>query len=81
VRRALGQTMTEEVLRNIIIQRGAKGLTVEDLAELTGIEIAPPPQDEKDDEEEEGDEVDEDEKGDEVEENDADEADDGCSAE
>jgi hypothetical protein len=41
VRRALGQTMTYKVLRNIIIQRGALGLTVADLAELTGIEIAP----------------------------------------
>jgi len=76
VRRALGQTMTEEVLRNIIIQRGAKGLTVEDLAELTGIEIAPPPQGEADDEEEE---EDEDEEVDEDEENGADPADDGCS--
>ena len=92
MRRALGQTMTEEVLRNIIIQRRALGLTVEDLAELTGIEIAPPPEEEED-AEEAGEEVDadekvdedekgdEDDKGDEVEENDADEAEEGCRAE
>lgn len=74
VRRALGQTMTEEVLRNIIIQRGAKGLTVEDLAELTGIEIAPapPPEDEADDEDGADDEDEEDEEDDE---------DEDCSAE
>lgn len=87
VRRALGQAMTEEVLRNIIIQRQARGLTVEDLAELTGIEIAPPPGDEVEEDEggEEEDQAEEDE-GDEeedqveaVEENVEDAADEGCS--
>ena len=52
VRHSLGQAMTCEVLRNIIIRSRAQGLTVEDLAELTGIEVAPEEADEEAEEDE-----------------------------
>ena len=73
VRRALGQAMTREVLRNIIIHRRARGLTIEDLAELTGIVIEPAEADDEDDEDDEDEEEDEDEA------NDQDPAVEGCS--